>query len=577
MPAINVIVRPEQPENRFGRYVGEMLKSEGISDFEITDVDAAGWPNLDSGLVVLTRCRLRRAEIAQLLDYVHRGGVLVALQAPWRLCEPLGIAPKYQAILDAYLLPDATHPAAHGLPSESIQCHWPVESFDVSGADPPVSVLAHACARGTAAPLRPAVVSARIGSGAMVLFFYDPPASVARIRFGNPDLAGISTTSMPRDSRSSDLFTGHFDATRGHLPQADLHCAFLANVLTVYSPQPLPRLWYYPRAEQRSVLAMRSDGDHSTPEQFDRLRAAVEQRGGRDTFYLMRATKLPDADVRRFTERGHSFSIHSNPHASGEDPYFHMGAILADDMEAFHRRYGRRPRTTQIHSAFWRGHMDLIPTYHRLGVLLAVTVGAFREWFGMYLAGSCRPMKFVEDTGRIHDVFQMPYTLFDDASIQERLTHHAPEEVARAARILDDCVGVHFSPIGFQSHPVSFATYAEPYICGVMDAAQARGVPVASMEDWYAFTQARYDALLQARDVSDGEVVCELTPAASGQPLVAMLPLQPKQQCHSATVNGRPAQVHPISAFGIPYAAVSVDEVDRESVQVAFRTGRSRT
>ena len=572
MSAIHILVRSQQPENKFGPYAAEMLKSEGISDFEFLDVDCRDrWPDLDADLILLTRCHLRASEIDRLLGYVRNGGVLLAFQPPWRLCDAVGIAPTYKATLSAYLLPDPEHTATCGLPHESIQCHWPAEEFDLSGAAGDIATLAHACKPGTASPEHEAVVSLEQGSGRIVFFFYDPPAAVARIRFGDPDLAGLTTMGFRRDTRSTDLFTRHFDPSRGHLPQADLHCALLANVITWASPQPLPRLWYYPRAEQHSALPMRSDDDWSTPEQFEQLREAVEKRGGRDTFYLVRDTKLPDAEVRRYLDRGHSFSIHSQPYERDEDPYFAMAPILADHMEAFRERYGLRPRTTQVHSAYWRGHMDLIPVYHRVGLRLAVTVGSFLDWFGLFVAGSSRPMKFVENTGHVHDVFQQPYLLYDDGSLKKRLSEHAEEEVAKAAALLDACVNVHYSPVGFQSHPVSFATYAEPFIGGVMDEAQKRGIPVVSMEDWYAFTQARYDALLRAVSVAANEVTCELAADAMPESLTVMLPLRDGQTCREALVAGGPTPVQSASAFGVEYAAAQIKPNPRGRTSVVFR------
>ncbi len=572
-PAIRVIIRSKQPTNRYGRYVGEMLKSEGISDFQITDIDIGlSLPILGSDIVLLTRSHLRRSETAWLLEYARAGGVLAAFQPPWRFCEELGLVHRKLTTFPAYLLPSADHPATRGLPQESIQTHLPIEMYDCSAAVGEVTALAFACAAGADTPLHPAAVAMPVGAGTVVVFFYDPPAAVARIRFGDPDLADISTASMRGDPRSTDLFTHQIDASRMYLPQADIHCAFLANVLTHVSPRPLPRLWHYPRAEQRSVLALRSDGDHSTPEQFEMLREAVERRGGRCTFYLTRDTRLPDSVVRKFSDRGHSFSIHSNPH-TGEDPYFTMDGILEDDIQAFRSRYGVQPRTTQVHSAYWRGHMDLIPTYYRLGLRLAVTVGAFGprlgNCLGRYLAGSCRPMKFVSADGRIHDVFQMPYNIFDDASLRDRLSTQPGEELVRAAKAMDDCVNVHFSPVGFQSHPVSFATYASPYIGGVMDEGQKRGIPVTSMEDWYAFTQARYDAALSVLHTCDNAISCRLAAKSTCRPLSVMLPLSAGRECRTAAVNGRATDTHDICMFGIRYVSVDVD-APTEQADVAF-------
>ena len=572
MSAILVVTRSVQPENRFGPYAGEMLKSEGIGDFEIVDVDRPpGWPELTAEVLLLTRCHLRAEEIDRILDYARQGGALVVFQPPWRLCDAVRIAPTYKSTLSGYLLPDADHAVTRGIPHESIQCHWPIERYDLSKASAGLTTLGRACKPGFSEPEHDAVLSFPLGSGNVILFFYDPPAAVARTRFGNPDLATINTLGFRRDTRSPDLFVGHFDPARGHLPQADLHCALVANAVQSIARHPVPRLWYYPRIEQRSALPMRSDDDWSTPEQFEQLREGVEKRGGRDTFYLVRDTKLPDDEVRRYVERGHSFSTHSNPYAKNEEPYFAMADILEEDLAAFRRRYGLSPKTTQVHSAYWRGYMDLIPVYHRIGFRMAVTVGSFLDWFGLFVAGTSRPMKFVDNAGRIYDVFQQPYVLYDDGSIKERLSTQADAEVAKAAKLLDACVNVHYSPLGFQSHPVSFATYAEPFIGGVMDEAQKRGVPVVSMEDWYAFTQARHDARVGLSSASEDRVECELAVGSAPDTFVVMLPMLAGRTCEEAMVDGEAKPVQPATVFGVDYATVQAKPKPGTRSLVEFR------
>lgn len=97
------------------------------------------------------------------------------------------------------------------------------------------------------------MVRQTLGSGLVSLFFYDLPAAVAGIRFGNPDLAGFTTTGHWNWTHAGDLFIGPIDERVRHLPQADLHAQLLAKLLTSMAPYPLARWWYYPQASQRSV------------------------------------------------------------------------------------------------------------------------------------------------------------------------------------------------------------------------------------------------------------------------------------------------------------------------------------
>ena len=572
--SITVLVRSQQPENMFGPYTGEMLRAEGISDYQIVDMDTAeDWLNESSSLVIVTRCHLRMSEQERLLDYVRQGGRLIVFRPSGKLRSAPGLAARYKVTCDPYLMPDADHPVTRGLPQEAIQCHWVTVRYGLGRIAGGAEIIAQDFSDPDSPTGYAAVIAIDWGAGKIGLCFYDPPASVARIRFGNPDLASTNTMGLPAYSRACDLFAGYFDPSRGHLPQADLHCNLLSNLIQYLSPQPVPRLWYYRTPQERSALPIESDDDHSTPEQFEALREGVEKRDGRCAFYLMRDTKLPDSEVRRYLERGHSFGYHSNPR-SDEDPYFAVPEILASDAEAFRQRYGFTARTTQLHSAYWRGYMGLVPVFHEIGLRMGVTYGSYLDWFGMFVTGSSRPMKFIDEFGKIHHVFQQSTPVYDDASIQKMLTEHADREIAKVAKTLDACVNIHHSPIGFSSHPLSFATYSEPFIGGVMDEARTRGMPILSMDQWYEFTQMRYDAQLVLVDASDSCTECELTAGATAGQLTVMVPIAQGSRAAGAKVDGEAVSVESLEVLGWDYALVPVElrkPGERRRIRVEYR------
>ncbi len=555
---ILVLVRSHQQENMFGRYTGEMLKLDGINSFDIVDMDTTeDWLAGDPSVVILTRCRLRNPEQDRLLEYVREGGRLIVFRPSYRLGNALGLTAKFTVTHGAYLLPDADHPVSRGLPHEPIQCHWPTEHWGLGSLPGGAEVIAHDYADVSSASGLPAIVSFGLGNGEVALCFYDPPAAVARLRFGNPDLASINTMGFPYYGRTGDLFTNYFDLSRGHLPQADLHCNLLSNLVSHLSAEPICRLWYYRTPEQRSALPMRSDDDWSTPDQFHALCSAVEQHNGHCTFYLVRDTKLPDSEVAAWLERGHNFGYHSNP-MTDEDPYFAMEDTLRSDAENFRNRYGFTPRTMQSHCGFWRGYMDLVPVLHDIGIRMAVSYSCLLETYGKYMCGSSRPMKFVNEHGRIVDVYGQATLIYDDASIQDMLTNEVDTELAKVAKTLDYAVSVTYSPFGFQSHPVSFATYSAAYICGCMDLAKERGVPVLSMDEWLELTQSRYEAQLTVTSAGEDALECELTAGQVAGPLTVAVPVPDGKQAVGAAVDGHAIEPTPRAILGPQYALVPV-------------------
>ncbi len=561
--SITVLVRSEQPENRYGPYTAQMLRADGITSFSIVDMDGqnAG-PNGTSGtpaLIILTRCRLRAREQERLLSYVRHGGSLIAFRPSYRLCEALGLTARFSVTKKAYLLPDPDHPATTAFPREPIQCHWATEHWGLGSLPGGAEVIAHDYADVRTPTGYPAVIHFGVGKGRVALFFYDPPATVARLRLGDPDLASIPTMGFRHDPRPADLFLGHFDLSRGHLPQADLHCNLLTNLIATMSPSPIPRLWYYPLPEQRSVMPMKSDDDWSTPEQFDALLEALDQRGGRCSFYLVRDTKLSDNEVKRWRAAGHAFSFHSKPRsAADEDPYFTMADTLWEDAETFRGRYGFPGRTTEIHSGFWKGYMDLLPAFEHVGLEMIAAYTSLRAAFGKYMTGSCRPMPFVDETGRIYPVYQQSTVLYDDSSVEDILTNGVDSELARAARLLDDAVNTTYSPVAIQSHPVSFATYSGRYITGCMDLAVARGVPIISMDEWLDFTLRRDEADIELCSADDAGLECDLKAGRCPGELTAAIPIPNGKRVHSATISGRRIEPETLCIMGLRYALVPV-------------------
>jgi hypothetical protein len=55
-----------------------------------------------------------------------------------------------------------------------------------------------------------------------------------------------------------------------------------------------------------------------------------------------------------------------------------------------------------------------------------------------------------------------------------------------------------YTPICFNSHPVSYHTYSSPLTDGAWDQAVELGVPIVSADAWLAWTQARDAVKLEA-------------------------------------------------------------------------------
>ncbi len=496
MNAHYLLIHSGQTVNTFGNATREILAAEGFNSFQTVDLDAEPLPHFDGqSLIVLTRCYLRQAEIAALLAAVELGAGLVVFQPSDRLSLALGLQPLRQIRRDFYLqLPADSHGGGTPLQTHGIlNCH----------ARPPApdgSILAAAVDRERQPLPEPAVVSLRRGAGRIAVFFYDLPQTIVRLRFGDPALAGYATLGRWFWwSHSADLFVDVLDRRLAHRPQADLQAQFLANLLTELSPLPLPRLWYYERADQCSAAVFSSDDDDSSWEDFDALGRAVEAHGGGITFNLMADTQLTEAQVAELRRRGHTFAPHLNPHRSGEEEwYFAFPAVIAAETADFKRRYGRCSPSLQCHCAPWQGYQDWVPLFQTAGFrMLHAYLSIPVELLNRYLCGSGRPMKFIDDAGTIHDCYQQPAMTFDDATLEELIHADHRPLAADFGRMLQASLDEHYTAMSFSSHPISYTRYSKPLMDDCLRQLAANRVPVYNGDDWCDFQDRRRQIVME--------------------------------------------------------------------------------
>jgi hypothetical protein len=482
-----LLVRSRQPENAYGLFTQEILRSEGLMGFEPVDLDTAGWPDVSPGdLLLLTRCLLRKAELDRLHEAARDGARVVVLQPQCTLLERLGCLPAWQVVYPGRV---CIHGDGSGA-GAAIQTHLPVNCVDLPDG---WQWLATAALPDGEQTQFPAAAKAAFGKGEIALFFYDLSEAIARIRFGNPDLASyVTVTSRWPWPHTADLFEGHLDPAVSHLPQADMHAQLLAEVLTGVSAEPLGRLWYYQEPEHRTVAVFESDGDHSEPEHFFTLAESLERRGGKATFYLMKSTKLDDGKVEELRLRGHTFGPHVNPRGVDEELYFAIPEALENETAAFRDRYGECSPTLQCHCAPWKGYLSLIPHHIRNGyrLLFAYVSLPERNW-GRYMCGSGRPLKFYDGLDGLQDCWQQPIICMDDTTLVDKLTHRREETFEEFEERLQNALNLHHTAFGILSHPSSFCQYSGPLMERCFDRLVEMGVPIYNADAWCRFLDTR--------------------------------------------------------------------------------------
>ena len=571
------LVRSQQPENKYGPFVQEILKAEGLNGFAVHDLDTASLPDFrPDDVVILTRCLLTREEAGALHKAVLSGLRLVCLQSPWNLVQRFGWTPAKKVLHPGWVQIQESYAGA-GTP---LQTHVPIAAYEAQEPSLGHSVIAEAILPDWQKSGFPAVVRQKVGEGEIVFFFYDLPKAIARIRFGNPELASLLNNGHWATLHAFDLFEGHVDERVLHLPQADLQAQLFAKVLTDISPYPLARLWYYEKPEQRTAANFSSDDDGSTPEQFQDLSESLLERGGKATFYLMEETLLSDEEVERFRGQGHSFGPHVDalsPHEAdyelgltrqgtwyfNENWHFDFPQRLQIETQGFRQRYGAPSLSLQCHGGPWLGYMTWVSNFVENGYRLIFNYLSHPRWLNKYMCGAGLPLKFVDEDGTIYDCWQQPMHSFDEETLITRISENPDEVVQEFEAFLHPALERFYTAICVSSHPVSFSTYSKPFLEACFDRLQQENVPIYSGDEWCEFIDRRHAVQMQYSRTANGQLRLVLSNVVGAFSL--MLPMGSATDNPEIYLNGELAQSAHYRRLEQDYLFVQLDGgTDRE-------------
>jgi hypothetical protein len=514
------------PHSIYSHYLAEILRLEGFADFGEADIARLAFTDLAAHDLILLPRFIPTAEQAEMLtSYVRQGGRLIAFLPAANLVQRLGLAPKHAGIHGGYLRLDSAQLGVQGLCPAPVQVITPTVAWSPA-TDAQIRVLAHVRpgrdpAAGDAIP---GVAQTRVGQGEAILFAYDLPHTVARLRQGNPENSDLCFAGLDGIYRPSELFVGQLAVEQMPLPQADIHTALLARAIELLAPR--PRLWYYSEAGQRSVVIMTSDDDWSTLEQFDALLAGLRQRQAHCTFFIVPETRVRRGLMDAWEAEGHTFSVHPAVEgdirrglAKEELQRNFVSPMLADNVARHQAQFGRAPRTIRQHAVRWLGYVEAARLLAGLGVEMDLNYISVHPFSLGYMCGSGRPLPFVDVNGDLIPCYQQPSLWTEEVLIHPEFVFSFKWSVERAlaetGAIIRRAAREFYTPITFNSHPVSFATYSSPLIEGCWDTALAEGMAILSADEWLNWTQARNRARLEVDEDGCTLITPDALPAAT--------------------------------------------------------------
>jgi hypothetical protein len=516
----------DQPGGEFSRYLGEMLRAEGILLFHEMPLSSISAAQLASySLVILGPGEIQAAQASLLERFVAQGGALIAFRPAAQIAAICGLratggsaSQGHQVVTD--------HRLAQGTERSPLQYHGTAAIYDVVGGD----VLA----RIDGAAASPAVTLATFGRGRAAAWAYDLPRSIAFTRQGNPDLADTERDGYA-GFRASELFDGWVDYDRIHVPQADEHQRLFASVVHDLTAMPLPRLWYFP-AGSDSVIIATGDAHGSRAPILEDLIARAQRHNAQFSIYY---SPPPISAARRIARKvrwwaseqpiiggvfaedspyptpHHVETWQAQGHEFGMHPYVEAGMEAGYNAywnEFVKNGYGPISPTVRTHRVLWKGWVEAARIqasygirmnldYYHLGPIVRRPDGA---WSHGYLTGSGLPMRFVDQQGAILNVYQQHTHIVDEYLMNvfdPWVGLEAPAALDITTTLLERGIKRFPSAFGLQCHADPFtlggqvADRVGAWFDGTLAYAAEQRIPILSAEGWLSFTESRAQAL----------------------------------------------------------------------------------
>jgi hypothetical protein len=485
----------QNPAAPLAGYIQEILAVEGFLRCETLDVTGRRLDQelLDGQeLVIVAHMPLDTAEREVLEDYVRHGGRLIALRPPVEMAPLFGLEARNPVLKRGhYLQFDAAHCPAGARSTETpLQVHAEADCYAVKGAE----VAAWFCwSSGGRRPLPAAVLSAA-GQGMAAMLPFDLAHSTVLHHQGLPEQA--STGSCPDPGalgqyKPDGHFVGLLDPTRATIPQADLQQRLLGALVDRMLPTPLPRLWYFPDAEP-CLAFLNGDSDSMNQDDLDAVLSVIEPRGGRYTCYVMDEEPLTPAAEAAIRGRGNSFGKHI--WAGGLPSLETMAAAVEEQVAGYRRWYGYTPLSNRGHCLIWPGWTEMAQFLAAAGVRMDSNFVGAHCGHG-YLTGSGLPVKFMDESGRMIDLYEQSTQWEDDVALGEYFERLSYEQaICSSLETLREARERYHTVVNFNFHPIHIRQEhlnTREWITAVADYCREQRLPMISGDAWARFNDAR--------------------------------------------------------------------------------------
>ena len=524
--------------NPFSRYYAEILRSEGMNEFKVTDlanVNAAMLGAYD--VVILGETGLSAAQVTTLSNWVQQGGNLIAMRPDPQLAGLLGLTTTANALANGYLKVDTSSGPGAGIVGQTIQFHGTADRYTTSGAQ----TLATLYANAGSATANPAVTLRSVGTngGQAAAFTYDLAKSVVYTRQGNPAWSGEE-----RDGtgpiRSDDLFFGAkqgdvqpdwVDLSKVAIPQADEQQRLLKNLIEEVNldRKPLPSFWFLPRDAKAAVVMTGDDhGNGGTAGRFDQFSAespagcvVADWQCIRGTSYIYPSTAgLSNAKATAYQSAGFEIGLHLSTECGDWADRAQLESFYTSQLTALATNYPGlgAPTTNRTHCIAWSDWATQPKVELQNGIRFDTNYYYWPpEWVqdrpGLF-TGSAMPMRFADLDGSMIDVYQAVTQMTDESGQSYPFTSDT---------LLDRAVGPegYYGVFTANMHTDNASSAGAD---GIVSSARARDVPVVSARQMLTWLDGRNNSSFSSLAWSANKLTFTINHAAGANGLRAMVP-----------------------------------------------------
>jgi hypothetical protein len=524
--------------NPFGRYYAEILRTEGLNFFTVTDLSGVTAGVLASSeIVVLGEVALNAAQVTLLTDFVDAGGQLIAMRPDPQLASLLGLSGPAGTLSEAYLAIDTGQAPGTGLVGATLQFHGSAQRWTLAGA----TALATLYSDAATPTAHPAVTFRSVGAngGSASAFAFDLARSVVYTRQGNPAWAGQERDGESGPIRSDDLFFGNaagdpqpdwIDLSKVAIPQADEQQRLLAGLIRERIGFPLPRFWYFPSGH-KAVVILTAD-QHGccggTRDRFDDNLAQSPPSCSVDDWECVRSSSyvypgsgMSDAEGLSYTNQGFELGTHVNTGCANWTPAS-LDAFFASQLASFASQFPSLPGmdSHRTHCIAWSDWASAAEVELAHGVRLDTNYyfwppGWVANQPGLF-TGSGMPMRFAREDGSLIDVYQAATQMTDESGQTYPFTIDT---------LLDRALGPQGYYGAFTANMHTDGNSVS--ITGanaIVASAQARGVPVVSGRQMLTWLDGRNASTLGGFSWDGSTLAFSLSRHSAARNLRALLP-----------------------------------------------------